>query len=129
MEEAGLLWNDKKCKFMSIKKGKFAFAVDITLTYGSIIKCLKQDETYEFMGISQRLKMEDKSLAQDLLKTVKQRLHIIWSSGLSEAIKCTASNIFVNSAVEYYFWPVKFPINVIRNMKLAVRDNMNLTSS
>ena len=126
MKDAGLLWNAKKCKIMAIKRGKLAFIDDLTLSDGSIIKCLKKDETYEFMGIPQWLKMDDIALGGDLLKIVKQRSHIIWSSDLSDINKCIASNTFVNSAVEYYFWAVKFTINVIRDMDIAFRENMNV---
>ena len=47
------------------------------------------------------------------MKTVKQRSHIVWSSGLSDINKVNASNVFVNSLVEYYFWAVKFTIETI----------------
>ena len=127
MEDAGLYWNAKKCKFMAMKAGKFVSWDDIRLTDGSIIKCLKPDENYEFMGVPQRVKMDDVVLAEDLMKAVKQRSHIIWSSDLSDYNKSTACNAFVNSAVEYYFWAVKFPLTAVREMDTAIRHNMNLT--
>ena len=127
MEDAGLLWNAKKCKFMALKGGKFTYEDNITLSDGSVIKCLGLNENYEFMGIPQRVKMDENALAEELLKTIKQRSHIIWSSDLSDVNKSVACNVFVNSTVEYYFWAVKFPLNAVREMDIAVRDNMNLT--
>ena len=61
------------------------------------------------------------------MKIVKQRAHIIWSSNLSDANKCLASNAFINGAVEYYFWAVKFAIQVPKDMDIAIRDSMNET--
>ena len=86
-----------------MKRGKFTSVDNISLEDGSVIKCLGEDEMYGFMGIPQRLKMDDNSLGQDLLKIVKQRSHVVWSSGLSDINKVKASNVFVNSLVEYYF--------------------------
>ena len=71
--------------------------------------------------------MDDEELGSDLLRVVKQRSHIIWSSDLSDVNKCIASNQFVNSAVDYYFWAVKFPLNTIREMDVAFRNSMNVT--
>ena len=71
--------------------------------------------------------MDIVEIEKDLLKIVKQRSHIIWSSQLSDANKCTASNIFINSSVEYYFWSVKFPVSAARNMDIVIRDSMNVT--
>ena len=87
MDDAGLIWNSKKCMFMAMKQEKFTSVDNISLEDGSVIKCLGEDEMYEFMGIPQRLKMDDISLGQDLLKTVKQRSRVVWSSGLSDINK------------------------------------------
>ena len=102
---------------------------NIILERGDVIKCLQENENYEFMGIPQRVKMDNIEIENNLLKIVKQRSHIIWSSQLSDANKCTASNIFINSCVEYYFWAVKFPVKAVREMDSAIRDSMNVTGS
>ena len=44
---------------------------------------------------------------------------------MSDINKCNASNIFVNSAVEYYFWTVKFSVESIKDMDSIVRKVMN----
>ena len=129
MQDAGLLWNEKKCKFVAMQKGKFKCVDNITLESGRVIKCLKEDERYEFMGVPQSLKMDASMLANDLLKSIKQRSHVTWNSDLSDANKVIACNVFVNSSAEYYFWAVKFPINQIREMDTAIRENMNLSGS
>ena len=129
MEDAGLIWNQKKSKFMVLKRGKFTYVNDITLLNGLIIKCLEEDESYEFMGVPQQTKMDDEELGKELLKIVKQRSYIIWSSELSDVNKCKSINQFVNSSVDYYFWAVKFPLNLIKEMDISIRSNMNLTGS
>ena len=88
-----------------------------------------EHERYEFMGVPQSLKNDAALLGNDLLKAIKQRSHIIWTSDLNDANKVKANNMFGNSSVEYYFWAVKFPINQIREMDVAVRHNMNLAGS
>ena len=121
MRDAGLLWNPKKCKFMALRRGKFCWYEDITLNSGTIIKCLKEGEDYKFMGVPQSSKLNVSELGTELLKTVERRSHIIWSSG-----KCRASNQFVNSSVEYFFWAIKFPINTIKEMDILIRKSMNI---
>ena len=96
MKDAGLLWNSKKCKFMSLKRGKYDKCDNIVLSDGNVIKCLAESDNYEFMGVPQREKMDDIQMSNILLKNVKQRSHVIWSSYLSDANKCSASNMFID---------------------------------
>ena len=111
---------------MALKRGKFSACENITLNGGDVIKCLGEADSYEFMGVPQCMKINSEELGEELLKVVKQRSHIIWSSDLSDINKCKASNQFVNSAIEYFFWPVKFSINKIKEMDLIIRDTMNV---
>ena len=129
MEDAGLFWNPKKCKFTAFKKGKYCLYDDITLDDGAVIKCLKEDDTYEFMGVPQKTKMDAETLNKELLDTVQKRSHIIWSSQLSDLNKCQASSTFVNSTAEYYFWTVKFTIEMVKQMDVAIRTAMNINGA
>ena len=47
MKEAGLYWNPKKCRFFEISKGKHVIPDNITLEDGTVIKSIKEDETYK----------------------------------------------------------------------------------
>ena len=125
MEDAGLYWNAKKCKFIGMKRGKYEVCDHVTLSGGEIVKCLDEKESYEFMGVPQCVKINVSELSRELLKVVRQRAYIIWSSELSDANKCMACNQFINSAIEYYFWTVKFTINTINEMDATIRDVMN----
>lgn len=111
---------------MAMKRGKFSPCDKLILTGGVEMKCLGEADSYEFMGVPQRTKMNVSELSEEIHKVVKQRSHIIWSSDLSDVNKCQASNMFLNSAIEYFFWPVKFPIEFIREMDASVRETMNL---
>ena len=128
MEDAGLIWNPKKCKFIGFKRGKYFPYDDITLENKFIIKCLEESENYKFMGVPQNTSMDSQTLGNELLDIVQKRSHIIWSSQLSDINKCRASNIFVNSAVEYYFWAVKFTINMVKEMDLTIRKAMMINT-
>ena len=125
MDDAGLYWNPKKCKFTALKRGKYQQHDDITLENGDIIKCLLEEDLYKFMGGLQHTKIDVQQLSKDLLKAIEQRSHLVWSSQLSDINKSEASNTFVNSAVEYYFWTVKFTVEVIKKMDTTIRNVMN----
>ena len=127
MKDAGLLWNSKKCKFMALQRGKFKVCENIVLKNGTVVKYLPEDENYKFMGVPQPVKMDGAEMGETLLKKIQQRAHIIWSFQLSDVNKCVASNTFINSAVEYYFWAVKFPIIKVKEMDTAIRASMNIT--
>ena len=77
------------------------------------------------MGVPQHTKIDTKQLSKEMLKIIEQRSHLIWSSELSDINNCNASNIFVNIAVEYYFWTVKFSVKSIKEMDSIVRKVMN----
>ena len=126
MEDAGLYWNPKKCKFTALKRGKYQQHDDITLENGDIIKCLQEEDLYKFMGVLQHTKIDVQQLSKDLLKVIEQRSHIVWSSQLSDINKCNANNSFVNSAVEYFFWTVKFNIDTVKKMDNTIRNVMNV---
>ena len=125
MEDAGLLWNPKKCKFTALIRGKYQQQENIRLINGDVIKCLEENDVYKFMGVPQHTKFDAQTLTTELLKVIEQRSHLIWSSLLSDINKCIASNMFVNSAVEYYFWTVKFTIETIKEMDGIIRKVMN----
>ena len=125
MKEAGLFWNPKKCRFFEISRGKHNIADDINLEDGTIIKSIKDDETYKFMRVPQSYKNEIGILEDKLLKLVKQRAYIIWNSDLYDINKVYASNIFINSAIEYFFWSIKFTLKFLKDIDLAIRNAMN----
>ena len=125
MQCAGLLWNMKKCKYLEMKRGSFVEGDPIPIVEGVHVPSLKADETYKFMGVPQFSENDMKSLEADLLMKIKKRTHIVWSSGLSDLHKVTASNLFINSGIEYYFWTLRFNIQTLKEFDSTIRGIMN----
>ena len=67
-----------------LRCGKFQECNDFVLYDGSKIECLKDGETYKFMGVHQSTKLAKEELESSLLVTVKQRTCFIWSSDLHD---------------------------------------------
>ena len=125
MRDAGLLWNLKKCKYLEIHRGKPVEGETINVNEETEMKSLKEGEVYEFMGIPQYNKNDTASLQDDLLKMTKQRAYIVWSSNLFDLNKVIATNRFINSVGEYYFWSLKFNIDTLRQFDTTIRKIMN----
>ena len=126
MLDCGLEWNKKKCKGCFLKKGKYTQCEDLLLDDDSKIECLKEGETYKFMGVQQYVKLDKNTLETSLSTTVKQRTHIIWKSSLSDWNKVLATNIFVNSSIEYYFWACTLRIDFLKDVDRSIRKIMNM---
>ena len=77
------------------------------------------------MGVPQSYKNEIGILEAKLIKLVKQRAYIIWNSDLYDMNKVYASNVFINSAIEYFFWSIKFTLKFLKDIDLAIRNAMN----
>ena len=129
MQDADLFWNPKKCRFFEISRGKYIVPDDNILNDGTVINSIKDDETYKFMGVPQSYKNEIGILEDKLLTLVKQRSHIIWNSELYDINKVYASNIFINSAIEYFFWSVKFRSKFLKDIDIAIRNAMNVNGA
>ena len=126
MADSGQDWNLSKCKGLFIHKGKVEEGDDLVLEDGSVLELLKKDENYKFMGVHQTNQYDMSYLEPKLLLGVQQRTHIIWSSDLSDWNKVMATNMFVNSSVEYFFWGCKFRIEFLQEMDRAIRKVMNI---
>ena len=111
MADSGQEWNLSKCKGLFIHKGKVEEGDDLVLEDGSVLELLKKDENYKFMGVHQTNQYDMSYLEPKLLLGVQQRTHIIWSSDLSDWNKVMATNMFVNSSVEYFFWDVSSDVS------------------
>ena len=103
MKDGGLGWNEKKCKCAHLKRGKL-FIEDVTLDDGFKLKCLESIDSYKYLGVPENIEHNIQNLCEKLVETVKGRASIIWSSPLSDFNKVIATNTFVNSPIEYFFW-------------------------
>ena len=103
MKDAGLLWNEKKCKCVHMKKGKVAPSEgDIELSDGFKVKCLESADSYKFLGVPEHVTHEINELSNNLTKIISGRANIVWSSPLSDFNKVVATNTFVCSPIEYF---------------------------
>ena len=73
MLDCGLEWNKKKCKGCFLKKGKYTQCEDLLLDDDSKIECLKEGETYKFMGVQQYVKLDKKYIRNLLINYCKTK--------------------------------------------------------
>ena len=126
MEDAGLKWNAAKCNVMTLKRGKIDPAYEsIQLNDGTVVKTIKNTETYKFLGVPENEMHDVDNIVDKLKKKVKQRTSVIWTSPLSDYNKVMATNVFVHSAMEYFMWSEKFNLGDIREIDLSIRKIMN----
>ena len=90
-----------------------------------MVKSLKSDENYKHMGVQQSTKNDVEITQQKALKKIKQMTYIVWSSKLSDWNKSLATNVFVNSSINYYFWTMKFTIEFLRIVDRSIREIIN----
>ena len=68
----------------------------LILSDGKKLECLKQGETYKFMGVYQSTQLDKDGLEASIMKTVEPRAHVIWKSNIYDVNKVLATNTFVN---------------------------------
>ena len=126
MKDAGLEWNIKKSKVLNIKSGRVDTSEgDLILTDGSVLKCLEDEELYKFLGIPENELHNVKNIVESLQEVVRKRCNVVWTSPLSDFNKVVATNIFVQSSVEYFMWTQNITLTDIRKMDEIIRDSMN----
>ena len=126
MKDIGLEWNEKKSKYLIIKRGEVDVTQgDLKLQDGSKIKSLKNEEVYKFLGIPENEVHDITNIVDSLMDLIKKRASVIWSSPLSDHNKVVATNIFVHSCVEYFMWTEKINLTDLRKMDQIIRDILN----
>ena len=109
MEDGGLFWNAKKCNVIILKRGKIDLSCEeIVLNDGTVIKCLTDEDLYKSLGVPENEVHDVDNIVEKFQKVVKQRMNVVWTSPLSDYNKISATNMFVNSSMEYFMWSVKF---------------------
>ena len=130
MLDASLEWNVKKSKVIELKRGAVnTTAGDLILKDGSKIECLKDEETYKFLGIPEREEHDVRNIVDTLHNTIRRRANVVWTSPLSDVNKVVATNIFVQSCAEYFMWTQSINILDLRKMDECIRDVMNRNNS
>ena len=131
MESTDLKWNVKKCAAIHLKRGQVEQGSgDMKTADFRPIKSLDQHNTYEFLGVFENTKQEDKQVLEAAAKTYLQRLSIIWSSPLSDHAKVVASNQYALPVLTYLMWTQTWPIANIQQLdregrKIIVENGRN----
>ena len=126
MGDASLLWNNKKCKVINIKRGEIdVTSEEMVLTDGTKLECLESEDRYKFLGVPENILHDTDDIVIKIEESIRGRANVIWSSPLSDCNKVFATNIFVYSALEYYMWSERFNISDLREMDVIIRDIMN----
>jgi hypothetical protein len=123
MRDAGLGWNEKKCRCAHLKRG-VPHIEDVTLDDGFKLICLALIDLYKFLGVPECIEHDVDDLTTTLLKRIRDRASITWSSPLSDYNKVIATNTFVNNTAEYFFWSEKFRLEDLKQMDIIIRDAM-----
>ena len=76
MRDAGLEWNDKKCRCAHLKRGKYYFE-DIELSDDFQLKCLDSIDSYKFLGVPECVEHNIDILCTQLLETIRKKAHIV----------------------------------------------------
>ena len=75
---------------------------------------MKSADTYNFLGVPEHVVHDIVNLSSNLTKITSGRANIVQSSPLSDYNKIIATNTFVNSVVEYFFWSERFRIEDLK---------------
>ena len=115
MKDAGLDWNIKKSKVLTIKSGTVdKTAGDLTIMDGSKLKCLENGEMYKFLGIPENEIHNTKNIVKSLQDLIRERGNVVWTSPLSDYNKIVTTNIFVDTKYQYNRYS-KYGCNQKRN--------------
>ena len=98
---------------------------DMVLEDGTIIKCLKSEEGYKFLGVPENNLHRVDNIMDRLKKLVSQRASVIWSSPLSDYYKVLSTNLFVHPPVQYFMWTEKLLLTDLRYLDNTIRQIMN----
>ena len=116
MESTGLKWN-KKCAVIHVKRGQIEQGSgDMKIADLKPIESLDHYNTYNFLGVFENTKQEDKQVVEAAAKTYLQRLSIIWSSPLSDHAKVLAFNQYALPVLTYLMWTQTWPIASISQL-------------
>ena len=125
MKDIGLNWNSKKCSVMHIKRGVQSEDVDsVKLDESFVVKCLKEQNHYKFLGVLENVKQEDKLVLECASKEFLERLSVIWSSPLSDVHRVVASNQYALPVLSYMMWTQRWPISELQRIDREARKIM-----
>ena len=125
MGDIGLLWNERKCAVVSVKRGCLQeLAPGLKIDEQQLIKSLTEDSQYKFLGVLESIKQEDSLVLESAARVYLQRLSVIWSSPLSDHHKVVATNQFALPVLVYFMWTQVWPITELQRLDRESRKIM-----
>ena len=125
MGDIGLLWNERKCVVVNVKRGCLQeLAPGLKIDEQQLIKSLKEDSQYKFLGVLESIKQEDSLVLESAARVYLQRLSVIWSSPLSDHHKVVATNQFALPVLVYFMWTQVWPITELQRLDRESRKIM-----
>ena len=107
MEDAGLVWNEKKCSVADVKHCSLSSDQGGTVVRDAqVIKALKEGESYKFLGV-----LEDTNQKDEL---VLRTLSVICPTPLSDYCKVIASNQYALPILAYALWTQTWPLSELQ---------------
>ena len=116
MEDVGLQWNERKCVVVHVKRGCLQESSDMRCGEQELVKCLKEDCQYKFLGVLENIRQEDNLALDNAARVYLQRMSVIWSSPLSDYYKVVASNQFTLPVLAYFMWTQVWPIAELQRL-------------
>ena len=125
MGDIGLLWNERKCTVVNVKRGCLQeLAPGLKIDEQQLIKSLTEDSQYKFLGVLESIKQEDSLVLESAARVYLQRLSVIWSSPLSDHHKVVATNQFALPVLIYFMWTQVWPITELQRLDRESRKIM-----
>ena len=125
MGDIGLLWNERKCAVVNVKRGCLQELVPgLKIDEQQLIKSLTEDSQYKFLGVLESIKEEESLVLESAARMYLQRLSVIWSSPLSDHHKVVATNQFALPVLVYFMWTQVWPITELQRLDRESRKIM-----
>ena len=115
-----------KCAIMNVKRGILHGEFVAKLNVSTTIRSVDKNRSYKFLGIYEHLG-QDEMIREGASKEFLQRVWLIWSSPLSDALKVQATNTFAMSVLSYFITTTEWTIYEVqerdRQVRKILRDN------
>ena len=114
-------WGIEKCAVMNVKRGILDDESVAKLNDSTTIRSVDNNRPYKFLGIYEHLGQDEIMIREGASKEFLQRVWLIWSSPLSDALKVQATNTFAMSALSYFMTTTEWIIYEVQEFDRQVR--------
>ena len=102
MEDLDMEWNAKKCAVMNVKRDVLDEESHVKFNDSTLLRSVWEKRMFKFLGIQEHLDQDLITIRESETKEFLQRVWLLRSSPLSDALKVQASNTFVMAALAYF---------------------------